>query len=115
MTNLPYADRRFDIVMHSDTLEHIIEPGRALAECRRVLALAGACIFTVPVIIGRLTRSRRGLPLSYHGHSDCREADFIVHTEFGADVWRSVLEAGFSSCRIVPFRYPSGLAIIAQR
>jgi hypothetical protein len=39
----------------------------------------------------------------------------MVHTEFGADVWALVLQTGFASCRIVPFRYPSGLALIATK
>jgi SAM-dependent methyltransferase len=115
MTNLAYADESFDLVVHSDTLEHVADPDRALRECRRVLAPGGACVFTVPIIVGRLTRSRRGLAPSYHGHKDCRDPDFMVHTEFGADAWTSVLTAGFTTCQIVAFRYPAGLAIIAQR
>ena len=67
------------------------------------------------MIVGRLTRSRRGLPASYHGHADCREPDFLVHTEFGADVWNAVFAAGFRSCQIVAFRYPSGLALVAGK
>jgi SAM-dependent methyltransferase len=115
ITNLPYEKDAFDLVVHSDTLEHVDDPHTALCECRRVIAAGGACVFTVPVIVGRMTRSRRGLPPSYHGHADCREADFLVHTEFGADVWTAVLDAGFDRCDLVPFRYPSGLAIIAWR
>jgi hypothetical protein len=38
-----------------------------------------------------------------------------VHTEFGADLWVGVLEAGFSSSELVPFHFPSGLAVIARR
>ena len=39
-----------------------------LAEfCRRVLKPEGALCFTVPKIVGRLTRSRDGLPKSYNG------------------------------------------------
>jgi SAM-dependent methyltransferase len=111
---LPYPNGRFDIVVHSDTLEHVTDPHRALVECRRVLAPGGACVFTVPVILGRLTRSRKGLPASYHGHAACREPDFQVHTEFGADVWRALLEAGFRSCEIVSFRYPASVALTAR-
>jgi SAM-dependent methyltransferase len=115
VTALPYPDGQFDLVVHSDTLEHVGDPHAALVECRRVLAASGACVFTVPVIVDRLTRSRRGLPPSYHGHAECRDPDFQVHTEFGADVWRAILEAGFLSCELVPFRYPAGLALIARR
>jgi SAM-dependent methyltransferase len=115
MTRLPYPAGAFDLVVHSDTLEHVSDPDRALSECFRVLAEGGASVFTVPVIVGRLTRSRRGLPASHHGSRDCREPDFLVHTEFGADVWSAVFAAGFQSCQFVAFRYPSGLALIAER
>jgi SAM-dependent methyltransferase len=115
MMRLPYPAGAFDLVVHSDTLEHVSDPALALRECRRVLAVGGYSVFTVPVIVGRLTRSRQELPASYHGSKDCREPDFLVHTEFGADVWTMVLAAGFRSCQFIPFRYPSGLAIIAER
>jgi len=113
VTRLPYEDGRFDFVVHSDTLEHVPDLLAGLRECRRVLGSGGACVFTVPVIVGRMTRSREGLPPSYHGHPACREADFQVWTEFGADVWTWVFEAGFARCELVPFRYPAGIAIIA--
>jgi SAM-dependent methyltransferase len=115
MTRLPYQVGAFDLVVHSDTLEHVGDPGRALSECFRVLAPGGSSVFTVPVIMGRLTRSRRGLPASYHGSEDSHEPDLQVHTEFGADVWTAVFAAGFRSCQFVAFRYPSGLALVAQR
>jgi SAM-dependent methyltransferase len=115
ITQLAYPSESFDLVVHSDTLEHVDDPGRALEECRRVLSQAGSCVFTVPIILGRMTRGRRGLPPSYHGHADCVEPDFMVHTEFGADVWTAVFDAGFDRCQLVTFRYPSGLALIAHR
>ena len=112
---LPFADASFDLIVHSDTLEHVPNPGRALAECRRVLTPGGALAFTVPIIVGRLSRSRAGLPPSFHGHPGCSQPDYLVHTEFGADVWAHVLAAGFASCHLVAFRYPAGLALIARR
>jgi SAM-dependent methyltransferase len=67
MQHLPQTDSTFDLVVHSDTLEHVPDPVAGLAECRRVLRDSGACVYTVPIIVGRLTRSRAGLPPSYHG------------------------------------------------
>lgn len=114
MQRLPFADGEFDLVVHSDTLEHVLAPRRALEECGRVVSPHGAVVFTVPVVVGRLTRSREGLPASYHGHPGCRRDDYLVRTEYGANVWADVLEAGFASCQIVAFRYPAGLAFIAR-
>jgi SAM-dependent methyltransferase len=114
MSRLPSPDGAFDLVVHSDTLEHVRHPASALAECARVLDPQGACVFTVPIRVGRLTRSREGLPASYHGNPDCRQADFLVHTEYGSDVWTDVLRAGFASCEMVAYRYPAGIALIGR-
>jgi hypothetical protein len=75
--------------------------------------MAGACIYTVPIIVGRLTRSRAGLKKSYHGTLEEVGSDFIVHTEFGADAWIYPLQAGFRSARIHAFELPTALAIEA--
>ncbi len=115
MMRLPFADSTYDLVVHSDTLEHVPDPVRGLAECRRVLTPGGATVFTVPTLVGRLTRSRAALPPSYHGVARSSDPLMVVHTEFGADVWTMVIEAGFASCELVPYAFPAGLAIIARR
>ena len=58
MMNLDFPDSSFDLVIHSDTLEHVPRPVAGLSECRRVLSSSGRCLFTVPVLPGRLSRSR---------------------------------------------------------
>jgi SAM-dependent methyltransferase len=114
MTALPYEDESFDWVVHSDTLEHVRHPIRGLSECRRVLKPGGYCAFTVPIIVDRLTISREGLPPSYHG-SNANPADYLVFTEYGADAWRHVLQAGFVECRVAALEYPSALALVGVR
>lgn len=114
MQHLPHADGSFDLVVHSDTLEHVPDPVQGLAECRRVMCEGGACVFTVPIIVGRLTRSRAGMSPSYHG--DPAQGDgYLVHTEFGADAWTWPLKAGFADCRIVSLEHPAAHALIARR
>ena len=115
MSNLSFKSDAFDLVIHSDTLEHVPNPERALSECLRVLRPNGVCIFTVPIIVDRMSRSRAGLAPSYHGQSGVSADDQIVCTEFGADVWQTVLKAGFMSCEIFSLEYPSALAIIARK
>jgi SAM-dependent methyltransferase len=112
MTRLPYDEAAFDLVVHSDTLEHIAHPVRALSECRRVLRPGGACAFTVPLIVERLTLSRAGMSPSYHGYGDVRLDDFLVHTEYGADAWRQVFLAGFNECRISALEHPAAHALV---
>lgn len=115
MMDLSIDSESVDVVIHSDTLEHIPVPIRALSECRRILRPKGCCIFTVPVIVDRLSRSRDGLVSSYHGQSGVPADDQMVYSEFGADFWKCVLQAGFSSCEIFCFEFPSALAIIAEK
>ncbi len=115
MVKLPFDDGSFDLVVHSDTLEHVVDPSAGLAECSRVLGDDGACCFTVPMIVARLTRSRRGLPDSYHGAPGENLADHLVHSEFGADAWTLGFEAGFQSVAIHAFEYPAGLALAMRK
>src|SRR5262249_22826277 len=114
MVSLPYADATFDLVIHSETLEHVKHPVRALSECARVLKPGRYCAFTVPMIVDRLTISRAGLPPSYHGSPD-NPADCLVHTEYGADAWKHVIQAGFQECRLFSLEYPSALALVAVK
>jgi SAM-dependent methyltransferase len=115
MLAMPFADSTFDLVVHSDTLEHVPDPVRGLSECHRVLRSGGACCFTVPVVVGRMSRSRTGLRPSFHGAPHANMADFRVETEYGADAWGHVIAAGFSEVRILAAEYPSALAFTAVR
>ena len=112
---LPYPSNTFDMVVHSDTLERVLNPVHALMECRRVLRPCGWVCFTVPTIIGRLTRSRAGLPKSFHGSPQTATDDFVVQTEFGADMWTYVLQAGFSSVTVNTVDFPAALALSARK
>ena len=113
MLSLPFVKGHFDIVLHSDTLEHVSDPIRGLREIRRVLHPQGACFFSIPMIVDRLTRTREGLPASYHGNADEQAGDWAVVTEYGADAWKHVAQAGFSECRMVVLEYPTAQAIVA--
>jgi hypothetical protein len=69
----------------------------------------------VPIIVGRLSRGRDGLPKSYHGSPSEGGDDYAVQTEFGADAWTSFFEAGFARVTIASVAYPAALAISACR
>lgn len=112
---LPFPDRSFDLLVHSETLEHVAQPIRALAECKRVLVAGAACAFTVPMVVGRLTTSREGLKPSFHNDAQERDPALLVRTEYGADAWRHVIDAGFQECRIVALDAPGAIALLAVR
>jgi SAM-dependent methyltransferase len=68
--HLPFADASFDLVCSLDVLEHIVQDGEAVAECRRVLAPGGWLMLSVPafgwlwgrqdIFSGHVRRYRRG-------------------------------------------------------
>ncbi len=101
---LSYESGVFDLVVTSETLEHVPDFDRALAEIRRILKPGGQHIFTVPVVWDRVTRVRASisdgelvehLPPSYHGVPKEGRQDFLVFYEFGGDVVETVRRAGF--------------------
>ena len=112
---LPFPDMSYDLVVHSDTLEHVRHPIQALSECLRVLKPGGFCCFTIPIVVGRLTRTREGLLPSYHGESGSNKSDVLVYTEYGADAWKQLVQAGFDECRIYSLEYPAAQALVGVK
>jgi SAM-dependent methyltransferase len=95
LQQLQFENEWFDLVVHSETLEHLDQYDRALAECHRVLKPGGVQIYSVPLIRSRSTRRRsqldatgnllNSLPPSYHGLGK----DYEVVWEFGKDFLKS--------------------------
>lgn len=45
---LPFKNNVFEVVVATAVIEHVLEPEKMVAECRRVLRQDGICIFTTP-------------------------------------------------------------------
>ncbi|MFZ2545282.1 MAG: class I SAM-dependent methyltransferase [Candidatus Saccharimonadales bacterium] len=90
---LTYKDNSFDLILTSDTLEHVPDVRIALKEIRRVLKPGGRHIFTIPIIWNRLTLERQNKEPSYHGSG---EPDYLVFSEFGYDMINIIKECGFT-------------------
>ncbi len=113
LTRLSYADDTFDLVLTSDTLEHVPDPVTAFRETRRVLRPGGRHVFTIPLVPSQRTTVVRaavddaGRPIHhrrpiYHGRGSgplslvSREEDQLVFTDFGLDVVDVLREVGFN-------------------
>jgi Methylase involved in ubiquinone/menaquinone biosynthesis len=110
---MTFPDSSIDVIIHSDTLEHVPDSRAALEESRRVLKPGGHLFYTVPIIIGRLTRTRRGLPPSYHGRPGMNRDDCVVQREYGANFWCEIFEAGFRQVTLTSLIFPASVAIHA--
>jgi SAM-dependent methyltransferase len=113
MQRMSFVDSSIDVIIHSDTLEHVPDSKAALRESMRVLKPGGHLFYTVPIVIGRLTRTRGALPPSYHGKRGLNRDDCIVQTEYGADFWCEIFEAGFREVSLTSLIFPASVAIHA--
>lgn len=122
---LSYADESFDLVLHSDSLEHVPDIDRALRELHRVLKPGGATIFSVPIIRdGRQTvvraEHRDGVVRhlrtpTYHGGSYQATRQYLVYYDFGDDFPGRVSAAGFNLRSIEHATNPAAVTFIAEK
>ena len=112
---LPYEDNIFDFIVHSDTLEHVEDSLLGLKECHRVLKSDGVLFYTIPIVYERMTKLRDGYSDSYHGSQNENQGeDWKVITEYGADFWVEIFDAGFNEICISKLDDKASFAIIAK-
>jgi SAM-dependent methyltransferase len=102
--SLSYPDEAFDLVINSDSLEHVPDFERALSEIHRVLKPSGMHIFTIP-IVGNIKSRKRAqleggrivhlLPPVYHGPRGTGSEDLLACSDFGPDVFDLIRTCGF--------------------
>ena len=111
LQQMSFESCSIDVIIHSDTLEHVPDSKAALRESCRVLKRGGRLFYTVPIVVDRLTRRRHGLPASYHGSRATTRADYTVQTEYGANFWCEIFEAGFQEITLTSLIFPASVAI----
>jgi SAM-dependent methyltransferase len=106
---LTYADASFDLVTHTEVLEHVPDDARAFAELHRVLRPGGTLLFTVPLYGGYPTieraRLREGevehlMEPAYH-IDPLRGAGILAFRDYGLDIVERLRAAGFIEASIV--------------
>ncbi|MEW6517298.1 MAG: class I SAM-dependent methyltransferase [candidate division FCPU426 bacterium] len=112
MQALDLPDDGVDYVVHSDTLEHVPDPVQGLRECRRVLRPNGCLLFTIPIVPTRLTRRRDGLAPCSHGSAQDQPEDYRVITEYGADFYLELIQAGWKKISLYSLGTVASLAVI---
>jgi len=105
LTHLTYSDGCFDLVLTSETLEHLPDLEAALNEINRVLAPGGRHVFTVPLLPGIRETFARSIVLPDGSIQDRSprishpggDWGYPVFTEFGADLPALLERAGFET------------------
>jgi len=115
MQDMKCASDSVDVIVHSDTLEHVPDSRAALCECLRVLKPGGHLFYTVPIVAGRLTRTRMDLSPSYHGNIESEHEDLRVQREYGADFWCELLQAGFNNLTLTTMIFPASIVVSAVK
>ena len=125
LLSLSYYSESFDIVLHSDTLEHVFDIDQALAEIWRILKPGGASIFSIPIVRdGRPSIARVSLqngellhnkPPSYHGGSYQTTRQYLVCYEFGEDFIPRLKNHGFHVTLIECEGNPMAVTFIAEK
>lgn len=108
LTRLTYPDEAFDLVLTSETLEHVPDLPAALAEIRRILKPGGRHLFTVPLLPGVGATFARAV-VRPDGSIEARaprichpggDVGYPVFTEFGSDLPDILRRVGFDPVTI---------------
>ena len=106
---LSYPDASFDLVTHTEVLEHVPDEARAFAELHRVLRPGGTMLFTVPLYGGYPTVERARLrdgeiehlmEPAYH-IDPLRGAGILAFRDYGLDIVERLRAAGFIEVSVV--------------
>jgi SAM-dependent methyltransferase len=105
LTRLTYAASSFDLVLTSETLEHVPDLDAALREIHRVLVPGGRHVFTIP-LLPSVERTFPRAVIHTDGSIEQRAArichpggdvGYPVFTEFGADLIELLERFGFAT------------------
>jgi SAM-dependent methyltransferase len=105
LTRLTFPENSLDLILTSETLEHVPDLSAALEEIHRVLAPGGRHVFTVPVLPTTVNTFSRSVVLPDGKVEDrapriCHpggDAGYPVFTEFGTDLPALLSQAGFET------------------
>jgi SAM-dependent methyltransferase len=111
LQRLTFPSNSFDIIISSETMEHVRRPWQGFSEVHRVLRDGGFHVFTVPFRRDRMTRSRIDttgaedivlMKKVYH-QDPYRPQDSLLYTDFGADLPDLLHPIGFDT-ELIPVR-----------
>jgi SAM-dependent methyltransferase len=115
LQSIDFADKRFDVVITEDVLEHVPDLGAALSEIARVLKPGGFHLFTVPYYPDQATCTRaelidgrveHRLEPAYHWDPDT-QSPILVFSDIGCDLVERLDEVGMDFTVLNEARRPA--------
>lgn len=108
LQKLSFPSESFDVVISSETMEHVRRPWQGFSEVYRVLKAGGFYVFTIPYRDDRFTRSRvdtsgeedKCLMEKIYHQDPYRPEDSLVYTDFGVDLPERLRPIGFKTERL---------------
>jgi len=106
---LTYPSQSFDVVTHTEVLEHVPDDARAFAELYRILRPGGIMLFTVPLsgLDQTIDRARLHegeiehlLEPVYHADPQRPSSGISAFRDYGRDIVERLNAAGFTGCAI---------------
>jgi O-antigen biosynthesis protein len=94
-----FSGSRFETVLLGDVLEHLVDPGRVLAQIREVLTPDGSLVISLPNIVHWETRAK--ILLGRFNYQSCGTLDHTHLRFFTLETARELIES--AGCRIVRF------------
>ena len=114
LQDLSFPDKKFDLVITNDVLEHVANLDEVLWEIVRVLKPGGRHLFTIP-FYSQLEHSRirakilngnivHVLEPTYHANPIDKGGGSLVYTDFGWDILERLVQVGFSDAFVFPYQ-----------
>jgi SAM-dependent methyltransferase len=107
---LTYANETFDLVTHTEVMEHVPDDMSAFSELHRILKPGGLMLFTVPFSghLKTIERARKSgdevIHLAepvYHADPWKNGAGILAYRDYGLDIIEALEAAGFVDIEIV--------------
>ncbi len=125
--NLPFKDSSFDVVVLSNVLEHVPEPGLIISECHRVLRPGGKIVLTIPFLMrihqapydyNRFTSYKLELLLKEAGFNsisiDSLDSTYNLYSMMRGHFFDVLFKTKFSDNKVLNFLYKN-IAKILQK
>ena len=108
MQGMSFADSSIDVIIHSDTLEHVPDSKAALKECHARFEAGRPFVLYCADCCRPLDPDAARIATELSREPGVNRDDCIVQTEYGADFWCEIFDAGFREVTLTSLIFQLG-------